>query len=244
MTNKKRKEAMLTDTQRDFLRGEKRYEGENAKQQRYQMRERISRRVRDTLLDFALLYETVDEHERDRIFNVGGGVTDREATRDFHSTLVDTLAFIYLSLEGEIESDTHRHRAFGIPFDTVLEQAVKRGEAARYNRDVHNSRITVEFDVELKVGHDLLSAERAIEKIAELKFSELTEKEMFDLLYLYDPLVTPGPYDDSGYKTLDERVLDKRDELDIGPPLDEEMSEEEWERAREESAVGDSKNEE
>ncbi|WP_331235138.1 hypothetical protein [Natronorarus salvus] len=226
--------GFLTHTDRRFLIGKKEYTGENAKQQRYQRREAIAARARQAFHDFALLYDSVDEHERDRIFDVGDDVTDYDAINGFHDALVDTLAFIYLSLEGEVGSNTilHRGRSFSVPFDTILTQAVKKGEISRYDREMLGSMVSVEFDVDVREGADSLRTERAMDKIVRNRFNELTEEEMYSLLYSYAPGGALEVLGSGGYTRLDERVREKRDDLGIGPV---EFSDEQLERIRQDN---------
>ena len=230
--------GFLTNVDREFLTGEKEYSGENAKQQRYERREAIAARARQAFRDFALLYDAVDQHERDRIFDVGDDMHDHDAVNEFHGALVDTLAFMYLSLEGEVGSDTirHRGRSFRVPFETILKQGVKKGEVSRYDRDMFRSMVSVEFDVDVKEGTDHLRTQRAIDKIARMRFSELTEEEMYSLLYLYEPDGVLEALGSGGYTELDKRVREKRDELGIGPV---ELSDEQLERIREDVDDGE-----
>lgn len=216
--------GFLTKVDREFLTGEREYTGENAKQQRYERREAIAARTRAAFRDFQLLYETLDEHERNRIFDVGDDViSDKDLINEFHSALVDTLAFIYLSLETEVESDTLHYRSFRVPFNAILQQAVKKGEVDRYDRELFHTMVKVEFNVEVKEGIDPHTSDRAIEKIADMRFNELTEEEMFSLLFSYDPLRTI--HEGRDYTALDERIQNKRDELGVGRELSEEESE-------------------
>jgi hypothetical protein len=85
-----RSTAMLTKTQRAFLKGEKEYTGDHAKQQRYQRRKAIKERVENTLLDFQLLFETWDERGSGELF---GEDPARGETGRGISTL---LALLYL----------------------------------------------------------------------------------------------------------------------------------------------------
>ena len=219
-----RENGFLTDRDKAFLRsnanGDDYYTGENAKNQRYETREVIAERARQAFHDFALLYDTLDQHERDRIFDVADDVTDHDAVNDFHSALVDTVAFLYLSLEGEAGTDTvlHRERSFQVPFDAILTQGVKRGEISRYEKERLNNMVNVEFGVDVTEGTDYLRTQRAVDKIARSRFSELTEEEMYSLLFLYDLDVMNG-----GYARLEEQVAEKREELGITPvePSDE-----------------------
>lgn len=92
---KKEDNAMLTQTDREFLRGETEYTGENAKQMRYERRDQIRRRVRQSLKDFTLLFDHVDEEEAVKILNGGGRVAFAAfEDEDVEAGLRDTLAFI------------------------------------------------------------------------------------------------------------------------------------------------------
>lgn len=83
--------AMLTDTDREFLlAGGGYYTGENAKQMRYERRSNIRNRIRETLLDFTLLFEHLEERERAKIFE--------DADADLDNGVRDTLALLLYSL--------------------------------------------------------------------------------------------------------------------------------------------------
>lgn len=90
-----RKNAMLTTEDRRWLTGEKHYEGEHAKQQRYQRRRDIRERVYNSLLDFAILFEHLEADERKKLFGTPGTkqkslTDDRELTHGIR----DALAFL------------------------------------------------------------------------------------------------------------------------------------------------------
>lgn len=83
---------MLTTEDRRWLTGEKSYEGEHAKQQRYQRRRDIRKRVRNTILDFTILFEHLEDAEREKLFErLGEDGTEGE---EFAAGLSDGLAFI------------------------------------------------------------------------------------------------------------------------------------------------------
>ncbi|NGM67432.1 hypothetical protein G6M89_00160 [Natronolimnobius sp. AArcel1] len=93
-----RKNAMLTTEDRRWLTGEKRYDGEHAKQQRYQRRRDIRERVSNSLLDFSVLFEHIEEDELEKLFGTPGTdqteVTDDSALAD---GICDALAFVLRS---------------------------------------------------------------------------------------------------------------------------------------------------
>lgn len=90
-----RKNGMLTTEDRRWLTGEKTYEGEHAKQQRYQRRRDICERVYNSLLDFSILFEHLEETEREKLFGTPG--VDQRAfidDRDLSNGVRDGLAFL------------------------------------------------------------------------------------------------------------------------------------------------------
>ncbi|MDL5363137.1 hypothetical protein [Halalkalicoccus sp. NIPERK01] len=87
---------MLTTEDRRWLTGEKVYDGQHAKQQRYQRRKDIRERIYNSMLDFSILLEELDEDERREIF---GEVTDdgqqwRNGDEDLQAGVRDGLAFL------------------------------------------------------------------------------------------------------------------------------------------------------
>jgi len=86
---------MLTTEDRRWLTGEKDYEGEHAKQQRYQRRRDIRERIYNSLLDFTILFEHLEADEREKLFGNPGSkqetITD---ARELENGIRDALAFI------------------------------------------------------------------------------------------------------------------------------------------------------
>jgi len=90
-----RRNAMLTTEDRRWLTGEKRYEGEHAKQQRYQRRRDVRERVATSIRDFSILLHQLEPAERRKVFDpahadAGGVPDDPELTRGVR----DGLAFL------------------------------------------------------------------------------------------------------------------------------------------------------
>lgn len=89
-----RRNAMLTTEDRRWLTGEKRYEGEHAKQQRYQRRRDVRERVATSVRDFSILLDHLEPAERRKVFDPahadGGVPDDPELTRGVR----DGLAFL------------------------------------------------------------------------------------------------------------------------------------------------------
>jgi len=138
---------MLTKTQRAFLKGEKEYTGEHAKQQRYQRREAIKERVENTLLDFKLLFETWEERGSGRLF---GDRPDREETGKGLSAL---LALIY--------SETYDRGRF----EQLLYRGVNQAEE-QINPD--QGLLKVDFEVSRMPSVDMEDAIRRYRRRGEL----------------------------------------------------------------------------
>lgn len=91
-----RKNAMLTTEDRRWLTGEKTYEGEHAKQQRYQRRRDIRERIYNSMLDFTIIFQQLEETEREKLF---GRLSDDGTQWDvddeaFEDGIRDALAFL------------------------------------------------------------------------------------------------------------------------------------------------------
>ena len=205
--------GFLTATDRAFLRGEKEYE---AKQSRYQRREAIAGRARAAFEDFALLYEVFDEHERNRVFDVEPEHGPEPLPGEgLYGDLVDSIAFLYLALEGDLHSPITANRWFSVPFDRVVQQGIKKGESDRYGR-----RVVVEVDgpdVEVKTNLDAGTVDAAIDKLARQSYNELTESEMYAVLFRFGEI-----HGDESYSRLADRVEERREELgiDAADPMD------------------------
>lgn len=171
--------GFLTDRDRKFLRGEKEYTGENAKQMRYQARRAIRERTRAAFRDFSLLYATLNENERKKIFNIVDDPLDVDGglSHETMDGITDTLAFLYLSLTGEVGEEFSRLTQPGVPdFESALEQAISQAEHDR--RPDHDwpgpfvsTELTVDVDPEVDVA-------AAAEKLARGDVRRLSEAEL------------------------------------------------------------------
>lgn len=91
-----RENAMLTTEDRRRLTGERTYEGQHAKQQRYQRRNDVRDRVYNSILDFTIRFEDLEEDERRKVF---GEVTDDgsqwiDTDEEFRDGVRGALAFL------------------------------------------------------------------------------------------------------------------------------------------------------
>jgi len=116
-----RKNAMLTTEDRRWLNGEKEYDGQHAKQQRYQRRRDIRERVYSSMLDFSILVDELDDDEWRDIFGevVDEGKQWQNADEDLQAGVRDGLAFLLrtvgvaaLMRNGQESQDTVPERLF------------------------------------------------------------------------------------------------------------------------------------
>jgi len=91
---------MLTTEDRRWLTGEKTYDGQHAKQQRYQRRRDIRERVYNSMLDFTVLFEELDPEEHRKIFGEvspdGRQWTNDDA--DLRDGIRDGLGFLFYTV--------------------------------------------------------------------------------------------------------------------------------------------------
>ncbi|ELY99459.1 hypothetical protein [Natrialba asiatica] len=126
-----RDRGILTPADRDFLRGEKEYSSEQSERD---ARYRIRQRLMDSILDFNILVNNMDEKDREQIFESNFSKSEKppndEITEDdlqelvkktmFINGISSAIGFFYLGV-----TDT------GSPFDEVLESGIEIGEEQR-----------------------------------------------------------------------------------------------------------------
>lgn len=125
-----RKNAMLTTEDRRWLTGEKTYEGQHAKQQRYQRRNDIRERVYNSILDFTILFEELDD-ERAAIFGdvIDDGRRWVDIDREFRDGIRDALAFLLRGIAVRTllgERSTTKPRVAGKMIELALSRAGQR----------------------------------------------------------------------------------------------------------------------
>jgi len=109
-----RDRGILTPTDRDFLRGEKEYENPETASHR---RSDIRQRVLDSIADFKLLVEELEERDRERIFDA----TDENP---YSQGLTDIVVFLCLGLDENIRPDPNDFR---LPeFESELRDGLRR----------------------------------------------------------------------------------------------------------------------
>ena len=193
------KKGLLTEQDKEFLIGELEYTGDHARQQRYQRREDIARRIRFGFEDFAFLFEHMDETDRKRIFDV-----DVPYDARLQDDLIETVAFLYLALEGKDESSMHPDKPRFV-FEDILEAGIATGEVAR--RSDFGSRLLVDvlYNGVRVVDPDSVDLEHAVDKIARFEEHRLSIEELRGVMHYANM--------EGGYAALDELINERREEL-------------------------------
>jgi hypothetical protein len=146
--------GILTPSDREFLLGRKNDYTEHSKKQK---RNRIRRRLRNALLDFTILFEHLEERDRETVFD-----PDDEAREDYTEGITDLLGFLHLGTMG-----------YHVPFKNMLSQGVSRAEQELSGSDYR--MVNVEFNVE-PVGH--IDVDAVIDKLDAGAFDDITDEEL------------------------------------------------------------------
>lgn len=146
--------GILTPSDREFLSGQK---TDYAKHSKKQKRNRIRRRLRNAVLDFTILFDHLEDHDREMVF--ASNDENREA---FSRGITDGLAFIYLGTTG-----------YPVSFDDFLAMGVNRSEQKLAGSDFR--MVDVEFEVD-RVGQ--IDVDEFLDKFEEKRFDELSGEEL------------------------------------------------------------------
>ncbi|WP_254761768.1 hypothetical protein [Natrinema marinum] len=149
-----RPRGILTPSDRDFLLGRKTDYTDHSKKQK---RNRIRRRVRNAILDFSILFEYMEERDRETVFDPDA--EDRDA---YTQGITDMLAFLHLGTMG-----------YHTPFKDMLSEGV--GKAEQQLAGSNYRMVNVEFSVE-PVGQ--IDVDEVIEKLENEEFAQLTDEEL------------------------------------------------------------------
>ena len=142
-----RPRGILSPADRRFLRGEADLGSE---QSVYDTRYRIRQRVRDALLDFPVLFASLDERDREQVFDGDGGLAD---------SVVDAVAFLYLGGE-----------TCAAATEGLFTEGIRRAERGRTG-----GQPTVTLDVETT---DQARLERIVETVESGRPHELSDAEL------------------------------------------------------------------
>lgn len=166
-----RDRGVLTPSDREFLLGRKTDYTDHSKKQK---RNRIRRRVRNAILDFTILFESLDERDRETVFD------PEDDERDAYTRgITDTLAFLHLGTMG-----------YSTPFKQMLARGVSKGEQELAGSDYR--MVNVEFNVD-PVGR--IDVDEVVEKLDRGEFEEITDEELraFVRLLAESEDFSPGP---------------------------------------------------
>jgi len=162
--------SVLTTNQREFLRmTDEEREDEYSRQARSYHRKAIRDRVQTAFHDFSLLWQHLDISERDEIF-----YPSSEQRLETGTDLIDTIAFLYRFLEGDIgdsRPDTWRLR-----FKDIVEPGIRNGEKMRHP---HGHKVTVDAELVIEVEtRPITIRDQAIEELAKGNIDNLSDAEL------------------------------------------------------------------
>ena len=149
-----RDRGLLTPSDREFLLGRKTDYTDHSKKQK---RNRIRRRIRNAILDFSILFEHLDDRDRETIFD-----PDEPERPAYTQGIVDVLAFCYLGTIG-----------YSTSFDELLTRGVRRGEQELAGSEYRMVDVTFEVDT---IGQ--LDVDDVIDKLEQGRFEELSDQEL------------------------------------------------------------------
>ncbi|WP_132059342.1 hypothetical protein [Halorussus amylolyticus] len=155
-----RPRGILTPSDREFLLGRKTDYTEHSKKQK---RNRIRHRIRNAILDFTILFEHLEDRDRETVFN-----PDDDARDAYTQGIIDLLAFLHLGTMG-----------YYTPFKDMLSQGVNKAEQELAGSDYR--MVTVDFNVD-PVGQ--IDVDEVIDKLEFGDFGEITDEELWAFVRL------------------------------------------------------------
>ncbi|GGN20769.1 hypothetical protein [Halarchaeum nitratireducens] len=149
-----RPRGILTPSDREFLLGHKTDYTDHSKKQK---RNRIRRRLRNAILDFSILFEHLEERDRETVFD-----PDDEAREAYTRGITNMLGFLHLGTIG-----------YYVPFKHMLAEGVNKAEQQLADSDYR--MVNVEFNVD-PVGR--IDVDDVVDKIENDEFEQLTDEEL------------------------------------------------------------------
>ncbi|MFP9192809.1 hypothetical protein [Natronosalvus vescus] len=178
-----RERGILTPSDREFLLGRKTDYTDHSKKQK---RNRIRRRIRNAILDFSIIFDHLDDRDRETVFD------PEDEERDAYTQgIVDMLALLHLGTMG-----------YSTPFKDMLSQGVYKAEQELAGSDYR--MVNVYFNVD-PVGQ--IDVDEVIDKLERGRFNELTDEELraFVRLLAESSEFSPDP--------MREEIKDQMDEF-------------------------------
>ena len=149
-----RSRGILTPSDREFLLGRKTDYTEHSRKQK---RNRIRQRVRNAVLDFTILFDYLEERDRELVFN-----PDAEHREEYTQGITNMLGFLHLGTMG-----------YYTPFKHMLAEGVNRAEQELAGSDYR--MVSVEFNVD-PVGN--IDVDSVLEKLEDERFEKVTDEEL------------------------------------------------------------------
>ncbi|MFC6939235.1 hypothetical protein ACFQE8_04555 [Salinirubellus sp. GCM10025818] len=149
-----RSRGILTPSDREFLLGRKTDYTEHSRKQK---RNRIRRRVRNAVLDFTILFDYLEDRDRELVFN-----PDADHREEYTRGITNMLAFLHLGTMG-----------YYTPFKHMLGEGVNRAEQELAGSDYR--MVSVEFNVD-PVGN--IDVDAVLDKLEAERFEEVTDEEL------------------------------------------------------------------
>ena len=162
---KERERGILNPRERRYLRGEEGIEPQS--QDERSIRQAIRKHLRNSILDFKLLYHYLEKRDRQRVFNPDGGYEDPNL---FYDGIRSALALFYSGMEQSVQG-----------FAPVLRAAIFN--AVNKSNDRRRA-VRVDFDVDIS-NPDRININTVADKLAAGRGDELTEPELREFLYMY-----------------------------------------------------------
>jgi hypothetical protein len=153
-TSKDRGRGILTPSDREFLLGRKTDYTEHSKKQK---RNRIRRRIRNAILDFSIIFDHLEERDRETVFD-----PDDDQRDEYTQGIVNMLAFLHLGTMG-----------YYTPFKHMLAEGVNKAEQELAGSE--HRLVQVEFNVD-PIGR--IDVDRVIEKLDRGRYDEITDEEL------------------------------------------------------------------
>ena len=149
-----RERGILTPSDREFLVGTKTDYTDHSKKQK---RNRIRRRLRNAILDFTILFEHLEDRDRETVFN-----PEDDSREAYTQGIIDMLGFLHLGTMG-----------YHVPFKHMLGQGVNQAEQKLAGSDYR--MVTVDFNVD-PVGQ--IDVADVVAKLDDSSFDEVTDEEL------------------------------------------------------------------
>ena len=149
-----RERGILTPSDREFLLGRKTDYTEHSKKQK---RNRIRRRIRNAILDFTIIFEHLDDRDRETVFD-----PEDDKREAYTRGITDMLALLHLGTMG-----------YSTPFKDMLGRGVYKAEQELAGSDYR--MVNVYFNVD-PVGQ--IDVDDVIDKLERGRFEDVTDEEL------------------------------------------------------------------